>query len=820
MPSTPASQSFPLNRRSLALALCLIAVLAGVYWFTYSGRVLSTDELSLFDGVESLSRRGNTRVNLNFDYPRQVEFPVDDQVPSPLVDAELLQLTAASGLFRLAEILPGVGLAHMVWLLNVLMCAAAGGVFFLLARLLGHTERVAIGATLILGLGTMLWPYSKVFFREPLAMLLLLGATLCLQATVLLWGRRAAFGWLVGFTACVLLTLLTKEAMLLSLPIFAVMVLPRISVRGGWRRLGLVIVVGGGALGLVLVGLNLILSQIEVARTYDLLARLADISGKAAFIENALLAYLFSPGRSLIVHVPVLLLMVPGVGLLIRRRQWRAALLPVMAVATFVVGYAVARNELWYGGLGWGPRYMLPAVPLALLGVLPVLAAVARPGAPRWQRIGVIGIVALSVGVQLLGVLFRQDVYSNALGRAGVVPWLEGTWNPVYSPLVVVPGLIGQVPLDFAWAREGVDGFWQPLTALAAIAGGLAGLRFWRRPAHRERRAVALTLAAVLVGLAGGFYVGLRGIYHDPAYLGDREQLHALLGLLDERLQPEDIVVLTTPVYREFFMNYDRDPRGPVYTLRTAIGERLGPDQPPEVTNTNPDWLLEARISVFLLNLPEYTDRVWLVNDSGPFDLTRLRPVEWYMARHFFPVETAQSDETARLILFDVNADAPPEAALALPDHPVEADFGGEVRLLGLDLPAPRVRVGPFSGPDPARTAYAPGDIVPVSLLWQADQTPATDYNVGLFLLNEGGVVVERNGAPQGGFMPMDAWLPGAVVRDNYGLQLPADLSPGEYAIWVKVYDWRTQEPLTVSGSAAVEDDTAAYLTTIQVGVE
>ena len=38
--------------------------------------------------------------------------------------------------------------------------------------------------------------------------------------------------------------------------------------------------------------------------------------------------------------------------------------------------------------------------------------------------------------------------------------------------------------------------------------------------------------------------------------------------------------------------------------------------------------------------------------------------------------------------------------------------------------------------------------------------------------------------------------------------------------IWVKVYDWRTQAPLIVSGSAAVEEDMAAYLTTIQVGAE
>ncbi|MBN1963927.1 MAG: hypothetical protein JW910_04740, partial [Anaerolineae bacterium] len=131
-----------------------------------------------------------------------------------------------------------------------------------------------------------------------------------------------------------------------------------------------------------------------------------------------------------------------------------------------------------------------------------------------------------------------------------------------------------------------------------------------------------------------------------------------------------------------------------------------------------------------------------------------------------------------------------------------------------------RVRVGPFVGPEPGRDFVLPGEVVHLSLLWRALHVPASDYNVGVFVIApDGRVVAEQHGPPQMSFMPMNEWLPGETVRDNHALQLPPDLTPGTYALWVKVYDWRQPEsPLTVAGRGAVSDGQAAQVATFTVG--
>ena len=45
------------------------------------------------------------------------------------------------------------------------------------------------------------------------------------------------------------------------------------------------------------------------------------------------------------------------------------------------------------------------------------------------------------------------------------------------------------------------------------------------------------------------------------------------------------------------------------------------------------------------------------------------------MARHYFPLTTLQTDESARLILFSVSSDAPQEQAMSWPEHLTDARF-------------------------------------------------------------------------------------------------------------------------------------------------
>lgn len=55
-------------------------------------------------------------------------------------------------------------MVHVVWLLNVFAMAAAGVVMFWLALGLNYSRGAAVAAALALGLGTLVWPYSKTCF--------------------------------------------------------------------------------------------------------------------------------------------------------------------------------------------------------------------------------------------------------------------------------------------------------------------------------------------------------------------------------------------------------------------------------------------------------------------------------------------------------------------------------------------------------------------------------------------------------------------------------------------------------------------------------
>jgi hypothetical protein len=93
------------------------------------------------------------------------------------------------------------------------------------------------------------------------------------------------------------------------------------------------------------------------------------------------------------------------------------------------------------------------------------------------------------------------------------------------------------------------------------------------------------------------------------------------------------------------------------------------------------------------------------------------------------------------------------------PAHPIGANFGDQITLLGYDLD--------LTG------AEATGSVRLV-LYWQAQSEMTTSYKVFVHLLNEAGQIVSQiDGEPQAGQAPTTSWLPDEVIKDLF--DLPAD---------------------------------------------
>ncbi len=607
----------------------------------------------------------------------------------------------------------------------------------------------------------------------------------------------------VLFAATFAGALLSKEASLLLVPAIIVEALPTRRL----TRATLIALVLLALIGMLLLVVVLNLEPwfgIEIQR-WNLTHRIQQARDNLTDLRKGVTGYLFSPARSLWVFSPVLLIGFAGWIPLARSGRWREIAVPLVITITFILGYAAVRgSEQWYGGRGWGPRYLVPVTPFIALWLLPICDALIKPDAARWQRLSVGSVALLSASVQLLAALVPIDAYYQTLDAEQVIAWDEGAWSVRWSPIVVSLERLGDQTADIAW-RHAVGSAWL-LPVLALILAGIAltGLVWWQRRTNASPRTALITFSGLAAATVIALFGGLYAIREDPRYYGDFAPAQNLLDLLEANIQPGDVIVLNNNEYAEFFMNYYKHADPVVYTLPLAPGERFSAEQTPDVESLNPKDLIHPGSTVILNDLATRHDRLWLVINSSPFIPWSNRPAEHYLARHYFPVRDLVATDIARAVLFNTT-DAPPASATVWPEQRVEVTFNGTLRLVGADIPGDTLR--------------APGDVLPVSLLWETLTTPPQDYTVALFLMAADGVLkAQRDSFPNHHFAFTSTWEPGSLQRDNHGLALPDALPPGEYELWVALYWWPepgARLPVTDAGGNDVGDH--VVLTTITV---
>lgn len=768
---------FP-GRQHSALLVALFVMLASAYMLVYSGNIESGDSKLLLNATGSFYRFGDFRVDLMMSERLPATFDPTADHPLLAVNAEPLPIILASGLYALANAVPGLGLVHTVWIFNILVVALAACVLYLYVQALNYDARTALWAALAFGLTTIVVPYSKTFFREPLTLL-----TILLAAYTAERARASGYRvtWLAGLALTVGVMLLTRAAAAFALPAILVIVLPELRGNAG-RVIALALLLVGVAAGVFLLA-NLFGGGI-VGDRYDLLGRLG---ADRDFLLTALHSYLLSIGGSVWATSPVTLLAIPGAYWLLRQRAPRYVIVALLMLLAFALGYAVLTGPHWFGGLSWPPRSMIPVVPFLILAALPVFARLKQRG---WALI-VLVVCAFSLWVQITAVSVRWGDYAAALPpeSGGLIEWGDGLNFVQYLRWVVIPQIWDTVPLDFAWVRAGLPLWGVGFAAL--ILGSVAWL--WRlstRPA-RARGSLALLLAWLALT-----FVSLRALYAtDPRYDAGNEALHAMLPIIEHETTAGDIVILSNPAYVDFFFNYGKW-RDAARTIALPLnpGDRPSPEQAPEVAAENPDLLVKMQSVFFIYDLARGHDRLWLLENLGPALPWSVRPVEQFLAAHYYPLRTLETAPQVRLIEF-ASVDAPDPFGLRWPEATTDLVYGDDIALVGFDLPRGET--------------YAPGDALPVSLAWQTARPLDADYTIGLYLrAADGAPVAQVDAQPRWGFVPTTQWPPGVLIWDHRALQLPPALAPGDYQLWVKVYGFDANlqaQDLPVAGETTLD---------------
>ena len=325
-------------------------------------------------------------------------------------------------------------------------------------------------------------------------------------------------------------------------------------------------------------------------------------------------------------------------------------------------------------------------------------------------------------------------------------PALLAVWLAVPVVSILALGLYREAYLKFLLVAS-------PPVMLLLAAGTLG---HGERPARYILRAAQL-IAILLVLVGTG--VALRHYYVEPVYA--RDDYRGIAAYIEAIGRPGDAIVLNAPGQQEVF-NYYYHGELQVYPLPAS--------RPADPTAT------EAALSGLVRPGGRVFAVLWATGESDPEGV-----VEGWLERQAYKALDAWYGNV-RLAVYAV-----PDQVPSAPDHSLDvplrsAGSGDEIRLVGYSL---------------AQRQLAAGDILPVTLFWQADRTPSRRYKLFVHLLDAGDQIVGQIDAeiPPG--------QPGEQVASNLGVPVHPATPPGEYRVEVGLYDPETGERLLAPDGAS-----------------
>ena len=315
---------------------------------------------------------------------------------------------------------------YAVYSMNAFITALLLALFFTFSRYLGYPRKTCFYTTLILGLGTIVFPFAGFFFSSPLSCLTLLASLYHLVKY-----EREKRGRDLFFSGVWLgLLLLTRIDGVALLPVFALGIflafIPRrkSSIINRQSKVVHVLLFCLALAGAV--AIHFFVEYLKYGTAFH------SGYGKESFttpLGYGLFGLLFSSGRSLFLYSPPVILCLFGLTGFWRRHRFAAAVLIFTILLRLLL---FSRWWGWHGGLSWGPRYLNPLVPLFLLFLNEVLVRYERYHVGIRTAILIIFLVGFLIqvtGVLASPALITSNLYGLARGDEAAylfIPQMSG----------------------------------------------------------------------------------------------------------------------------------------------------------------------------------------------------------------------------------------------------------------------------------------------------------------------------------------------------------------------------------------------------------
>lgn len=388
----------------------------------------------------------------------------------------------------------------IVGFLNPLLTALTGVLFFKTCQALSFSFRTALFLTLIFGLATIMWPYSRSYTREPLLTVLLLASFYAAWR----FRQNKRWEWLLVTGIAVGYLTFTKLIQGTAVIVFWFYIVFIVYHEHRQRQTDVRKLVLASILFLSPVVILLIVQGLYALSRFGTF-----YSGIGGTKYNpidwilfllpqsepniAIVGLLISPAKSVFLYsLPALLFPILWFKFFEQKRDAALGMLTLVLVA---LGTAISRPD-WEGGTWWGPRYLVQITPFLILplGVLETLRAPAR-------RTATVILTLLSLGgfgVGAVGAFTSERDYLDIVGQgtnlAGQIDFLR---HGLFDSLVLY------------WTPEGVqiNPYGIVLLGIIILTGLWITRALWARafvpmPSSRVGwNVIAITLAIQMLAL-------------------------------------------------------------------------------------------------------------------------------------------------------------------------------------------------------------------------------------------------------------------------------------------------------------------------------
>jgi hypothetical protein len=380
----------------------IFLVFSFLYLLTSSGRVRTVDEYMAFFETESIVLKHSTAVpqavQLNYYYGK---YDVRGEPHTPYPPGHPL-FAAPWYLFGhyVLERLPGMPAGVSPLILQASVCfssscfaGATVALLFLIFCGLGLEVTGAFLTAAMVGVATPVFAYSSWFFSEPVTTALLVAAAYFVFARhkdeLIPTASAAIGGALVG------LAVFVRPAHALAAIVFFAALLVRDRVKGIVPALALGVCSALGLAALLIYNFHVYGNALEFG--YPAVAEGGKrLNSFETSIFTGLFGFLFSPGKSIFLFAPPVILALVG-----NPRLWRRdrglAIVAGGALPVYLLFYS--RYSQWEGGYCVGPRYMVPALVLLCIGLAPVMINLSKR-----TRVAAIVLTILGAAVQVISI--------------------------------------------------------------------------------------------------------------------------------------------------------------------------------------------------------------------------------------------------------------------------------------------------------------------------------------------------------------------------------------------------------------------------------